>query len=222
MCPLVVHVALVPGLGPPSYLGAVAPLIASDLRLAHRPAQRKDEDPGEPAVQHHGGIPGVGVGEPGQLVQMRLVIDVEPVLLDRRVELHRLEEVVRAGAGKDRDAVCRGAEVLPNPRLDSLYVTVVALPVGAVGLVGAAPGRQLAAKKPVHVVMPMLIGLGVEVEAQHRKGGRRKGDQAIEVFLEQGGHGVFSVVSCQSRVASHESRVPSHGSYVSASAGPPP
>ena len=44
-----------------------------------------------------------------QRVEVRLVVDVEAVVLDRRGELGGLEEVVRAGAGEDGDAVRFGA-----------------------------------------------------------------------------------------------------------------
>ncbi|MEO7477481.1 MAG: hypothetical protein ABIY46_19365 [Gemmatimonadales bacterium] len=44
------------------------------------PAEREDEDPGEPAAQRDGGATGVRVGEADQLVELGLVVYVEPVL----------------------------------------------------------------------------------------------------------------------------------------------
>jgi hypothetical protein len=110
------------------------------------------------------------------------------MLFHRCFELHRLEEVVGSGASEDRHAVGRGPELLGDPALDPLDVPIVALPVGAVGLEGAAAGRQLSAEESVYVVLAVLIRLGVQVQAEDGKGRGRKVDQAVEFLLQQRRH----------------------------------
>ncbi len=187
LLPLVIHVPLVARLRPAAHLG---PVVGRVLHLGpvHRRAEREDEDPREPAVGHHGGIARVGVREPGQLVELRLVVDVEPVLAHGHVELHRLEKVALAGAGEDGHAVRRGTQLLAHPAPDPLDVPVVALTLRRVRLEGAAAGRELAAEEPVYLVLPVLVGLRVEVQAEHGEGGRREGGESVEKVL-LGRHG---------------------------------
>src|SRR5918994_576446 len=162
--------------------------VTLDLRLTYRSAQCEDEDPGKLAVEHHGGIARVGVGEPGQFIELGLVVDVQPMLLDGALELHRLEEIVGARAGEDGDAVCQRAKVFGHPALDPLDIAVIALPVGAPGLEGAAPCRQLQTEEPVYVVPPMLGRLSIQIEANDWKCGRGKTDQTFELALQQRRH----------------------------------
>src|ERR1017187_4270024 len=53
---------------------------------------------------------------------MRLVIDVDLVPFQRSVQLHRLEEVLRAGAGEQREAVRGGPQLCRQVLLDPVNV----------------------------------------------------------------------------------------------------
>ena len=107
----VLHAPLIPRLRPAADLHPLH-LLALHLRVRDLLPEPEDEDARRVRVRDQRGIPRVFVVEARQVVEVRLVVDVEPVLVHRRAELHGLEEIVRAGAGEQRQAVGRWLELL--------------------------------------------------------------------------------------------------------------
>ena len=72
-------------------------VIAGDLvALLHCP-EREHEDTRVIRVEGDHGVARVLIGHACQRIEMRNRSDEQPVLAERRVELHRLEEIARAG-----------------------------------------------------------------------------------------------------------------------------
>ena len=122
-------VALVAGLRPAAHL-RVLRLDALDLILPHHLAGAVDEDAGEVRVRDDGGIAGILVVQAGERIQVRLVVDIQAVVLDRRVELVGFEEAVGAGAGEDGHTVGRRLQLVGKVTLDALHVGAEARVLG--------------------------------------------------------------------------------------------
>ena len=120
-------------------------------------------------------------------VQVGLVVDVQPVLLDRRVELVRLEEAICAGAREDRHAVGRRLQLVGKVALDPLDIGAEAGVFGRVRPIGAQPVPKRLAEELIEVIAPGAIGAGIQVQAQDRKGNGLERGESIDGFGQKHG-----------------------------------
>jgi hypothetical protein len=115
---------------------------------------------------------------------MRLIVDVEPVVLDGRGGLDGLKEFVRARAGEDGDAVRLGAHLVAHVLVDALHVALEALALRAVRLEGARALRELLAQEALEVLPAVLVGLRVQIEADDRQPHRLELRQPVYNLLQ--------------------------------------
>jgi hypothetical protein len=94
-----------------------------------------------------------------------------------------VEEVARARAGEDGDAVRRGAHVLQVLR-DALGVAVEALALWRVRLVSLGALRELLADEAVEVGLPRVVGLRVQVQTDDGKVRRLESRQAFNQLVQ--------------------------------------
>ena len=95
----------------------------------NRLAEAEDVNARRVSVGHQDGVARILVVEPRQLVQVRLIIRVNPGLFDGNSQLHRFKEIVRAGAGKYCDAICSRLHSFVDICNDALHVAIEALPL---------------------------------------------------------------------------------------------
>ena len=149
-----------------------------------------DEDAGEVRVGHDGCITRVLIVEPRERVEVGLVVDVQPVFLDRRVELMRLEEAVRACASEDGDAVGRGLQLVGQVALDALDIGAEAGVLGRVRPVGAQPLPKGLPQELVEVIAPGAVRPRVQIQAQDRERHRLERGKSIDGFSQKHGRGL--------------------------------
>src|SRR3977135_3645744 len=129
----VVDAPLISSLRPASHLYSMDLLACHFFRLDCL-AKAEDEDAGRVRIGHQDSVAGVFVIEPRQVIQVWLVVYVDPVLFDWRRQLQRVEEIGCARAGKYRYAVCSRGEFFLDIGKDPLHVMIEALPLrGAAG-----------------------------------------------------------------------------------------
>ncbi len=109
--------------------------------------------------------------------------DEQPVVLERRIELHGFEKVVRGGTGKDRESIDRlrhVAEVL----IDALGIAVEAL----AGVVVQRPAtlEPGALEKRVVAALTLVVDTQVEVQADYGRINLFKCGQTVELFAKRG------------------------------------
>src|SRR3712207_9183632 len=66
-------------------------LLPLDLLGLERFAKAEHEDARGICIRQQSGIARIFIVKPGEMVQMRLVVNVQPVIVNRRVQLHGLD-----------------------------------------------------------------------------------------------------------------------------------
>ncbi len=163
--------------------GIVSP---RELFPLDRTAAAEHEDTRVVRVGEKHGVPRMAVHNAGERVEVGTIADRHPIPLDRRVELERLEEVARR-AGKDRDAVGRGADFVGEAELDPFDVLLEALPRWRPFLELLHPAVKLLSEERPVVVLPAVVGLGVQIKAQDRRSNRLHAGETVESFGERWG-----------------------------------
>src|SRR5205085_9664836 len=124
------------------------------------------------------------VQEGRQREEVRLVVDVEAVVLERRGELYGLDEVARARAGEDGHAVRLRTEFVRQILPDAPGVAVETLARRRVRRVSARALRELLAQEAFEVLPPVLVGLRVQVKADERQLDRLELGEAVNSLLQ--------------------------------------
>src|SRR6266480_1783672 len=104
-----------------------------------------------------------------QWIHVWMIIDKESVNLDRNFQLHRLEKVVGARAGKNRDALSGTANILFEISVYPHEVCIETIPFRSVGLISFGAFRKLFAHKAKKVMAPLLICLSIEIQTHDRQ-----------------------------------------------------
>src|SRR5687767_14051844 len=99
---------------------------------------------------------------------MRMVINEKTIAIDRSFELERLKEVVRSRAGKNCDALSGRLNILFEVAVNSNQIAVNACPLRRIRCEGFRSLRKFLAHKSIVIVLPMLVGLGIEIQTHHR------------------------------------------------------
>ncbi len=105
------------------------------------------------------------------------------MIVERHVELNGLEEIVVAGARKDRQPVGRGTQVLRQVVVDALDVALEALSRGA--LEGPDAFGQCRAEKRGVAILAVLVRRHVQVQAEHWHVRRLEGGQAVQLIAQR-------------------------------------
>src|SRR4030095_17109735 len=101
------------------------------------------------------------------------------MILDRLFRLQALEEV-RSGAREDREAIRGGTNLLLEPPLDRLDILFEALPLGRPQLEIGDLSPQLLSQEGRVIVLPSVVGLRVQIEADERERHRLHPREPVE------------------------------------------
>ncbi len=113
---------------------------------------------------------------------MRLAIDVDLVPFQRSVQLHRLEEVLRAGAGEQREAVRGGPQLRRQVLLDPINVSHETGVCRRLRRKRSGSGVEFLLYEGGKVVPAMVVGLGVQIEADDGQLSGSESSQCIDLF----------------------------------------
>ncbi len=181
-------------LRPATHLGAVglAPLhLFARKQLA--PPEYEQSRGVRVCHEHH--VSRVLVYEPRERVQVRLLIDEEPVARDRRAQLHGLEEIIGRRASKYREPVGLGQDLGLKVGEHALGVLIEAQAFGGGCGIGLCAVGKLFAHEGLKVVAAVLVRLGVQIKAYERKSGRLESGKAVQQVCE--GH-ILPLFRCRS------------------------
>ena len=109
------------------------------------------------------------------------VADVEPVLLDGRVELDRLENFSRR-AGENRQSVRRWLELAFEICRDSLEIPVEALALRRSSRICPAARLELLPDERLILIAPSLVRLCIEIKTDDRIWYRFEPGESVELF----------------------------------------
>src|SRR5947209_7334466 len=198
---VVLQVALVAHLRPAADLRA-ARLDVLHLVALQGLAATEDEQARAVRVGDEHGVARVLIHQARERVEVRLVVNVEAVILDRRGELDGLEEIIRARAGEDRRAVRLWPKLFRQVFVDALGVAVEALARGAVRRVGARALRELFAQEALEVLPPAVVRLRVQVKTYDRQSDRLELREAVYNLLQSAALGCAALYHLVSPLSS--------------------
>src|SRR5688572_279676 len=115
---------------------------------------------------------------------MRHGPEEQPMLIERRLQLDGLEEIVRSRAGEYRQPVHRFRDLGRQIGVNAFGIAVETLPGIAVQRPSTLEPRL--AEERVVAVLALLVGAHVQVEAEDWSIGRLTGGQTVELFAAGG------------------------------------
>lgn len=144
----------------------VARLDVGDVLLTAGAAQTEHEQPCRVGIHQQRRVPRVLVIQPRERIEMRNGPDEEPVLIEGHIELDRLEKPVCGRTRKEREAVGGRRNFRTQVLADSVRIALEAL--SGVTLERPPAFEKCLAQERLVIVVAVLIGPQVEIEAQHR------------------------------------------------------
>ena len=122
-------------------------------------------------------------------------------------QLHRLEEVLRAGAGEQREAVRGGPQLCRQVLLDPINVSYETGACRRLRRKRPGSGVELLPYEGCKVVPAMVVGLGVQIKADDGQRSGSESCQSIDLFGKQIGHDVKTAL----RIEHETDQVPPGG-----------
>src|ERR1051325_4933906 len=143
------------------------------------------DNSGPIGVREQDCITAILIDQTSQRIEVRPIVDEKLIPLEGSFELSCLEEILRAGTSKDRQALCRRPELIFEKSLDAHKIFFETIALRRVGCVGACTAAELFVHEGSKVVFALIVRATIEIETNHRQSRRLKSHETIEQFLRQ-------------------------------------
>jgi hypothetical protein len=124
---------------------------------------------------------------PREWIEVRLIADVQPVLVERRVDLYGREQLGRV-TGEDGDAIGGRLQAVLQVRRNPLHISFQHLALGAARRIRLRARLQFLAHERLEMVPAAVVRLCVQIQADDRIRRGFEGGKAVQLVVER--HGV--------------------------------